>query len=233
MNDLQERLGYHFRDESHLLEALTHPSFCAEKKHVDRDYQRLEFLGDSVIHIAVTTRIFNEFRSLPEGKMTKIRAALSKASTLAEFARRLGVGDHLRIGRGERINKGDQRVSMLCDVFEALIGAMYIDSGYDLTHATTLINALVDDVYQDVELTSLIQSDNPKGKLQEFSQKTYNQTPTYDVLDTSGPDHAKTFTVAVSINDTRYGVGTAGKRQTAEQRAARTALRALEILDDQ
>ena len=224
LNELEEKIGYKFRDVINLIEALTHPSYSAENQKSKRDNQRLEFLGDSVIEIIVTKKLFFLFSDYPEGELTKIRAALSKESTLAQFARKICLGKYLRVGHGEQVSKGYNRNSVLCDAFEALVGAIFVDCDCQLLASSKFINGLVDDSYGKKDMQSLVRTENPKGLLQEWTQKTVNEAPEYKILEEVGPDHQKIFTVGVYINQECLGVGKAGKRQAAEEIAARLAL---------
>jgi ribonuclease III len=221
---LQEIIGYTFNQDEILVQALTHPSFSSENRSTVGDNQRLEFLGDAVIQIVITSKIYHLFPELPEGELTKIRSALTKEGTLATFARNIQLGNYLFLGHGEKLNKGNERDSILCDAFESLIGAIYIDDNNDLSPIHALINQMINLTFGSVDIKTLIQKENPKGLLQEWSQKHANEIPVYELVEASGPDHEKIFTVAVSINHQRCGIGKAGKRQTAEEIAARSAL---------
>ena len=221
---LQDRINYQFRDINNLIEALTHPSYSAESQQVKSDNQRLEFLGDAVLEIIVTTKIFFLFSDYPEGELTKIRATLAKESTLAQFAREISLGSCLRMGHGEHINKGYDRDSILSDAFEALIGAIFIDSGNQLNAADDFVNSLIDHFYKKPDMMHIVKTENPKGLLQEWAQKNLKVAPEYKTHDEVGPDHQKIFTVGVYIKQECLGVGSAKKRQSAEEMAARTAL---------
>ena len=145
-----------------------------------------------------------------------------KEGALAQLARLIDLGEFLRLGRGEKISKGHERDSTLCDAFEALIGAIYLDSNNDLTACEILVNSLTDKEFP--EIRNLPDNENPKGALQEWSQERFSEIPEYKLLETSGPDHNKVFTVCVNMKQRQYGIGKAGKRQTAEEVAARAAL---------
>ena len=222
--ELQDKINYHFLDINNLTEALTHPSYPAENHIAKRDNQRLEFLGDAVIQIIITEKLYFLFRDWPEGELTKVRAALSKESTLAQFAREIELGKYLRVGHGERLSKGYERDSVLCDAFEALIGAIFVDCGNKLDVADRFINRLIDGIHSEATMKNLVKTENPKGLLQEWSQKNMNEAPEYKTLEELGPDHQKIFTVGVYIKQECLGVGRAGRRQTAETIAARQAL---------
>lgn len=220
--ELMDAVQYTFRQPALMLEALTHPSYTAENADCVVDYQRLEFLGDAVIQIAITQMIYAQFPTLPEGRLTKIRAALTRAHSLAAFARELGLGRHLRLGRGERQNRGSERVSTLCDTFEAMMGAIYIDNAQDLEPVSLLLKRMIENMYVDLE--AVADADNPKGALQEWTQQHLQTNPEYQLAETSGPDHERSYTVRVLVDEECYGTGTARRRQSAETEAARVAL---------
>ncbi len=221
---LEEKIEYGFQCKDLLIEALNHPSYAVEKKTEIRDNQRLEFLGDAVVQIIVTKKIFHLFPDLPEGKLTKIRSSLTKKSALALLAKTIGLGDHLRLGHGEKINEGYKRDSMLCDAFEALIGAVYVDCNNQVSVCEILVNRLLDQFFSKNQLQDLLRYENPKGKLQEWSQKEHSLIPEYSLIETIGPDHDKLFKVNVLIKNECLGTGEGGKRQIAEEQAAQNAL---------
>ncbi len=225
LSQLQEKLGYSFSDSRLLLEALTHPSFAAENDGVESDNQRLEFYGDAIIQLIMTRRIFGRCPDWGEGRMTKLRAIFTRQSTLATMARHLDLGSHLRIGRGERLTEGANRPSNLCDAFEALCAAIYMDAGQHLEPVADLVNRLIDEIYPDAE--GLLDEDNPKGALQEYAQQHFGSKPIYETREIVGPDHLREFTVAVYLDNREFATGTGGKRQKAEQEAARAALERL------
>lgn len=219
---LQETLGYRFRQEELLLEALSHSSFIAEYESSVPDNQRLEFLGDAVIQIVITERLYLHFPDKDEGALTQLRAVLTRQETLVELARRLDLGEYLRLGRGEESTAGAERPSNLCDAFEALIGAVYLDSPNSLAEVRRLVNRLVDQACPDFH--AQLEEHNPKGSLQEYAQREVQLRPVYKVVTTTGPDHQREFTVEVRIGDKVYGTGTGAKRQAAEAAAASAAL---------
>lgn len=229
VKQLEERINYRFVNEALLYESLTHPSFSAENRTNVADNQRLEFLGDAVLQIVVTNKIFHLFPDLPEGELTKIRSALTKEGTLAQFSKALNLGRCLRLGHGERINKGHERDSILSDAFEALIGAIYIDHNHCLKPVEKLVHHLIDETFGDIDIRTLISTENPKGLLQEWSQKHVHEVPVYELLESSGPDHEKVFTIGVKIKEEIYGIGKAKKRQSAEEVAARGALKKIQL----
>jgi ribonuclease-3 len=221
---LQQRLHYQFCSQDLLLEALTHPSYTAENPDSVHN-QRLEFLGDAVIQIIITETIFARYTDAPEGPMTKMRATVTRASSLAQFATQLGLGTCLRLGRGEAANGGAMRESNLCDAFEAVIGAIYVDCGNHLRAVRPLIDELFRDEFG--ELRQIARRSNPKGDLQEWTQKHLQLTPNYEITDIAGPDHDRTYSVRVTLAGESYGNGSAAKRRTAEEAAAREALERL------
>lgn len=217
MNELdaiRKKLCFDPKKEDRLLEAMTHRSFAVEK-NIHFDNQRLEFLGDAVLEIILTDYLFSLYPDADEGIMTKMRSALARESTLAELAKKLSLGDALRVGHGEAESGGGNRVSTLADLFEAVIGALYLNAGFET--AKKVITELFAADYPDPkELLDLI---NPKGALQEYTQRHWGQTPVYHVLQVSGPDHHPDFRVEASLkNYTAIGVG--NSRKAAESEAA-------------
>ncbi len=225
MHELQSKLeatlSYTFKNPDLLKEALTHKSFVVEWDSSVRDNQRLEFLGDAVVQIVTSTHLFETFPDFEEGALTKTRVTLTREETLVEFARTINLGKYLRLGKGEEMADGRNRNSALCDVFEAVIGAIYLDSGRDLTVVHRLLLELIGDVDGDPQR---IVEDNPKGALQEWTQKNMRCMPTYELVEASGPDHEKEFNVNVFVNEECLGTGLAKSLKNAEQQAAMTAL---------
>jgi ribonuclease-3 len=225
MTELERTIGYTFTRPELLREALTHRSYAAEQTVSSPDNQRLEFLGDAVIQIVITERIYSQHPEVQEGHMTKMRAVLTRQPALARLARHIQLGNHLLLGNGERRSDGARRPSNLCDVFEALIGAVFIDCGHRFPPPARIVNRLVAEVFPNPFAELMLE--NPKGTLQEWSQKTLGQKPTYETVEITGPDHEREFTIDVVIAGENLGRGVAGKRQAAEQEAARTAVVAL------
>ncbi|MFQ3670588.1 MAG: ribonuclease III [Verrucomicrobiia bacterium] len=220
---LQRQLGHTFADPSLLALALTHPSHAHESGQTRLDNQRLEFLGDAVLQLVLTELLYRHDQKLTEGQMTKLRAALVNRAALATQARRFNLGDFLRIGRGEDRNGGRQRESNLADAFEAIVGAVYLDAGYAATQAwllPLLTDACTAEIAKGYEA-------NPKGLLQELLQSRQLGSPTYDVLDASGPDHLRHYTVAVRSAGEILAQGTGPNKKAAETAAALEALRKL------
>ena len=218
-------LGLSFDSPALLLEALTHPSFLNENPDVSRtSYQRLEFLGDAVLGYVTASELFRRFPTLPEGELTKLRAHLVQERTLATVGESLGLGAQLSMGRGEESIGGRLRSSNLAAAVEALIGAAYLDKGPD--SARSLILKLLATEFKQVEQRGHAPLD-PKSHLQEVIQARHEQLPRYRVVDERGPDHQRTFTVEVLLEDRVAGVGVAGRKVDAERKAAEEALLSL------
>jgi len=224
--DLAGRLGLHF-DNLHLLaRALTHRSYVNENPNALEDNERLEFLGDAVLDFVVGAWVYNHFPEMPEGDLTRMRSALVRTDTLAKFARHMDLGPALRLGRGELSSGGRERDNLLCATFEAVIGAIYLDSGIPAVQEfiesllSTFSNKVIgnDEVY------------DPKSTLQEWAQSNKLGTPRYVTLKATGPDHAKLFTVEVQVNGKAFGQGQGSSKQAAAQSAAQTALETLDII---
>jgi len=223
LSELMAAIGYEFRDEGLLLEAVTHSSYANEhQKSGAVCNERLEFLGDSVLSIVVSDKIFSELRELPEGELTRTRANLVCEGSLAGFAGEIELGSYMRFGKGEKSSGGAARPSILADCFEALIAAIYLDGGY--AEAKRFIRSFVD----RVELTAEPAEDS-KTLLQEIIQKNPGEKLRYVVVKEEGPDHRKTFTVEVHLNSNVIGTGTGSSKKNAEQSAAKEALRLMGI----
>lgn len=225
MKALQDTLGYTFKDATLLEVALTHPSFIAEKSCAVSvsDNQRLEFLGDAVLQLAVSAWLFMRYTEEQEGELTKMRSALINAQTLAILARRLDLGAFLRLGKGEKGTGGHERESNLADAFESLIGAMYLDGGMHVVEP--FIARFFSEAIPDPH--ALLDVENPKGKLQEFVQARYERPPAYRTITVSGPEHQPEFEVCVSVGGRPIAQARASNRKLAEKEAARLALAVL------
>ena len=230
MHPLEEQIGYKFRNSLLLAEALTHPSLGHETQQVHFDNQRLEYLGDAVLQLLFSEHLYRRFTDAPEGQLTKLRARLVSGETLAVYARRIQLGEHLMMGRGDESNGGRQRTSTLADAFEALVGAMYLDGGLGASRSFVLSQAR--EQLAAVHHQPPIEV-NPKGRLQEILQALPPRTPdlaaprnpTYSILSQNGPDHARVFTACVLWNGQTLGQGDGGSKQQAESAAAIDALR--------
>ena len=220
---LEARIGYAFRDPSLLQTALTHTSYASENKQSRAaSNERLEFLGDSVLSIIVTRYLYSAYPDLPEGKLTPMRQNLINCGALAAFARRVGLGEALLLGRGEE-KDGRDKPKLLEDAFEALVGALYLDSGNDLERVAAFLLPFVRE-----HLQTLTEKHAPlqdyKTRLQQYVQLTPGEELRYEVVREEGPDNGKTFTVRVLINSNEFGTGTGSSKKEAEQKAAAEAL---------
>lgn len=220
---IAEHLPHSFQRPSLLVEALTHPSYTNENPHVKDSNQRLEFLGDAVLGVAVSHHLFQEFPDWPEGELTKLRAAVVCEPTLAKRARALNLGNMLRLGKGELNTGGRERDSILADAFEALVGALYLDAG--LQEASNFVlRELAPEIH--VARAGRHRLDY-KTRLQEHLQRNSPEYPTYKLLEEEGPDHQKRFLVAVVHRGEILGRGWGRSKKEAEQEAAREALGAV------
>jgi ribonuclease-3 len=225
INELEEKLGIKFRDKSLLQRALTHRSYLNEHPHFPfEDNERLEFLGDAVLDFITGEWLYHRFPELREGPLTSLRSALVRRETLARFASQLDLGSYLLMGHGEAESGGRQRSGTLCAAFEALVGALYLDQG--LESLDELLEPLI-----TPEVTRTIKEQShkdAKSSLQELAQAHMHRTPRYNTVGESGPDHAKEFTVQVTIGGQAYGEGYGPSKQIAAQAAAQAALDRLE-----
>ena len=217
---IEKTIGYKFSNAALLETAFRHSSVAKESGQ--QDNEKLEFLGDAVLEIILTEYLFHLYPDAAEGEMTKIRSALVREPALARLARRFELGEYLLTGRGEHDSGGADRDSTLADLFEAVLGAFYLDAGFDATRQ--FVTGLIRDEYPDPR--SLLTSINPKGQLQEYSQRRWGLTPKYAILHTSGPEHLPVYEVEVRLS--RYNaVGRAANRKAAEGDAARQLYRYL------
>ncbi len=221
MHPLEERIQHQFRDPQLLTEALTHPSVRHEQKRAHFDNQRLEFLGDAVLQLVITEHLFRVFADAGEGRLTTRRARLVSRGSLAAHALRLDLGRYLLLGRGEEASGGRARASTLADAFEALLGAIFLDS--DLETARRFILAEMQAELGRLEEEPL--EVNPKGQLQELLQAISPHSPVYELLSQVGREHEKTFSVQVVWEGKVLGEGEGRSKKVAESAAALTALR--------
>jgi len=223
MRRLEEKIGYRFKDRNLLRTALTHSSY-ANERHGDKcsSYERLEFLGDSVLGNVTAEFLYYHESCLPEGKMTKLRAELVCEASLCKVAQSLELGNFMRLGKGEELTGGRERPSILADMVEAIIAALYLDGGIEKARA--FIN---DHILNDVDIGKTHRSADYKTELQELVQKKSDQRISYEMIAQSGPDHNKLFTFQVSINGIPAGEGSGRTKKEAEQMAACKALEAM------
>jgi len=223
MQKLEERIGYRFKDKNLLLTALTHSSYANEHAaHGCESYERLEFLGDSILGAVTANFLYRHEPRLPEGRMTRLRAELVCEAALHKVALSLELGSYMRLGKGEENTGGRARTSILADMVEAIIAALYLDSGIDEARRFVMERVLADAV-----ITEDHRSADYKTELQELVQQKPNRHISYELVGESGPDHNKRFVFSVSINGTVAGEGEGRTKKEAEQMAARMALEAL------
>lgn len=219
----ETKIGYNFKDQRLLEQAFTHRSYLNENRVAGREHnERLEFLGDAVLELVVTEFLFAKYPEKPEGELTAYRAALVNTQSIGDAAQRLGMNDFLLLSRGEARDTGRARQIILANAFEALIGALYLDSGY--VSAKDFIAEQLFHKTEDVVAKRLWQ--DAKSRLQEISQEMNGATPTYQVMRQSGPDHDKRFVVGAYIGQERIASGEGRSKQEAEQDAAQKALAA-------
>ncbi|MFO7172922.1 MAG: ribonuclease III [Bacillota bacterium] len=214
----EQALGHRFRDPGLLTLALTHPTYAYE--HGGESNQRLEFLGDAVVELAVSDYLYRHLAGAPEGELTRVRAAVVAAPTLARRARALGVGPMLRLGRGEELIGGRDRDSNLADAFEALVAAIYLDAGLEAARAFVL-RELAPEV--EAAVAGHL-NPNYKARLLEWAQREHREPPRYEVVAEEGPDHARRYRVRVLVAGRALGTGEGSSKREAEQEAARQAL---------
>jgi ribonuclease III len=215
LDDFQRRLGHRFQRSGLLVQALTHRSFSADHN------ERLEFLGDSVLNLAVSALLFERLPDMPEGDLSRVRANLVKQDALAALAAEVLLAPGLRLGEGERRSGGQQRPSILADALEALIGAVYLDAGFDAAQA--LVRRLYANVPLNAQMTQ--RAKDPKTELQEWLQGRKMQLPVYQVVATSGEAHQQTFDVACVVEERGWTErGRGASRRAAEQAAAAAML---------
>ncbi|MFW6345529.1 MAG: ribonuclease III [Halomonas sp.] len=219
LNAFSRRLGHDFGDDSLLELAMTHRSYGGQNN------ERLEFLGDSIVNFVIAEALFRRFPEAREGQLSRLRARLVKGPTLAELAREMGFGEHLRLGSGEMKSGGHRREPILADAVEAVIGAIYLDAGMEAVRARVLS-------WYAARLEGISLQDtqkDPKTRLQEFLQSRQAPLPCYEVVSVEGEAHAQTFTVECHVEVLAgHTVGVGASRRHAEQQAAELALRQLE-----
>lgn len=219
--NLEKTIGYHFKSEELLRLALTHPSSTNAPNSIENN-QRLEFLGDAVIGLIITSELYNTFPDKDEGFLSSTRAKFINGRILACCARKINLGEHLIISASEDQSGLRERESSLADAFEALIGAIYLDGGYKPARKV-LLNCL-SKMESEIKEHSI---NNPKGHLQEILQADSQEAPKYKLIKTSGPDHARVFECAVVHKGKTLGIGTGGSKKAAETNAAIAALELL------
>ncbi|MEO1857170.1 MAG: ribonuclease III [Rubritalea sp.] len=222
MDSLEALLDYKFRNSLLLAEALTHPSLAYETQRPHFDNQRLEFLGDAVLQLALTSHLYHLFPGFTEGDLTKMRARLVSKEALCNFASGIDLGEYVLLGRGEEASGGRERASTLADAFEALVGAVYLDGGFEAARGVVL-KVAKEEVYK---ISEKPEEKNPKGQLQEVLQAILPESPIYKVVSADGPDHDKYFVVEVHWNNVVLARGKGKNKKQAEAAAATGAIEA-------
>ena len=220
---LQAAVHHRFSDPGLLARALVHSSFANENPGAGEDNERLEFLGDAVLELAVSEELYRRFPDADEGRLTAVRARMVRERTLAEVARGLDLHGFLQLGRGEEAQGGRERDSILADLVEAVIGAVFLDGGFPAARGCVL--KLLEGRWP--EAAQLPASKDHKSRLQELTQERYKARPTYHLVSSQGPEHTKVFTVRLELPGGRFTEGEGGSLKKAEQQAA---FKALELL---
>ena len=220
IRELTSKLGVEVNDVELYIQAVTHTSYAHEHKNSDIYHnERLEFLGDAVLELLISEILFFRYPKLPEGELTKLRAALVCEETLFQIACRLDLGSYLRLGKGEEASGGRERQSILSDAVEAVLGALYLDLGFKKTKEITF--DLMHDMFEKIDRDQY--TTDYKTTLQEITQRKYDTCPAYSIIEESGPDHDKEFLAEVVVDGKIVARGKGKSKKEAEQMAARTA----------
>ncbi|HJO94234.1 MAG TPA: ribonuclease III [Victivallales bacterium] len=222
LSKLESKINYSFKNKTYLKQALTHRSYAAEKK-IKNDNQRLEFLGDAVVEIIITEFLFILYPKKNEGELTALRSALVQKKSLSKLAKLIDLNNFIYLGKGEAGVNGGLRESTLCDTFEAVIGAVYMDS--NLESSRKILIKLINKAYSNID--TLLVEINPKGYLQELVQKDSGSKPIYQLKSTGGLQHAPLYTVDVLLNNEVISTGTGQNIKSAEIDAAGKAIKIL------
>lgn len=223
---LAARLGLEFNDPLLLHRSLTHRSYLNEHPEALEDNERLEFLGDAVLDFVVGAWLYHHYPEMPEGDLTRMRSALVHTEQLADFARQINLGNAMRLGRGESQAGGRERSALLCDTFEAFIGAIYLDGGIEKVEK--FLFPFLETAAEDILINR--KNEDPKSLLQEWAQSQGFYAPQYVTRSEQGPDHSKQFEVAVIIGGEVYAEGVGPSKQAAAKNAARKALEKLGLV---
>lgn len=218
-SDIESKIGYCFQNRSLLFLAFVHRSYVNEHKEITEHNERLEFLGDSVLGTLIADYLYTYLPHNPEGELSYLRSRLVEASSCVAYVQKLHVEEYLLLGKGEKMNDGRGRESILADLFEAIIGAIYLDGGMEAARAFLFKNF-------SFEIDTILKTplQNWKAQLQDYCQKKYHEPPVYKVLNESGPDHSKTFCVSVLICNVEMGSGEGSSKKEAQQAAAENAM---------
>lgn len=219
---LYERIGYSFNNEDLFIEAVTHSSFSNENR-LSLNYERLEFLGDAVIQLIVTEYLTLKYKDFDEGLLSKYRGFFVSEEFLSKIARVICLGKFIKLGKGEQQNGGSDKSSLLCDIFESLVAAIYLDGGYDNARKM-VVELMVSEIDKIIAENDFFDS---KTELQKFTQQKYDILPDYRIVEERGPEHEKTFFIEVYINGNLQAEGSGRSKKKAEQDAAKKALHVL------
>lgn len=221
---VKNNFGITFHDNELLIEAFTHSSYANDHRDLTlKNLERLEFLGDAVLELTVSEYLYKKFPELPEGQLTRMRAAIVRAESLAKLAKECELAQFLRLGKGEELMNGRKRPSLLCDVFEAFVGAIFLDQGME-----TVMDFLRRVLFPKIDSGAFSHGMDHKTALQELLQKNGVVTIAYQVIKEIGPDHDRQFVVEVFVEGDSLGTGKGRSKKGAEQEAARVALQTLE-----
>lgn len=221
LSKLEALLGVEFQNKELLLSAITHRSYLNEHREATQEHnERLEFLGDAILELAVTDYLFNKYPNKPEGELTAVRAALVNTNSLSESSDKLGLNEYLLMSKGEAKDTGRARQYILANAFEAVIGAIYMDKGYEAAESF-----IAGQLYQKTDrIVEKRLWQDPKSRFQELAQENVSVTPTYEMLSQVGPDHDRVFTVGVFLKSEKVSEGQGRSKQEAEQAAAEKAI---------
>ncbi|MCE5207649.1 MAG: ribonuclease III [Chloroflexi bacterium] len=226
-NEFAQRLKLPFQDNFLLSRALTHRSYLNEHPEALEDNERLEFLGDAVLDFLVASWVYHRFPEMPEGELTRMRSGLVHTERLASFARLIDLRRAMRLGRGESHSGGYDKSALLCDTFEAVVGALYLENGFQAVEKflEPFLEMAINDLLMNIELT------DPKSQLQEWAQAQGYAAPKYRTKEETGPEHRKHFVVGVYINGKVFGTGEGYSKQAAEKNAAADAIHKNNIIN--
>ncbi len=220
---VEKLLKIKFKNRMLLDKALTHTSYAHEVLHSEEHYEKLEFLGDSVLSLVINEYLYENLSDLPVGQLSRFKSLIVSDSSLYKISEGLGLGEFLNLGKGEQLSGGNHKSSLLADIMESIIGAYYLDSG--LKKVKRLILRLLNDTIE--HSMNIVEKKDYKSKLQEYSQKRFKISPEYYVINISGPEHSRIYKIGVKINGEELGEGTATNKKDAEKMAAKEALNKL------
>ncbi len=223
---IEKKIGYQFKERSYLVLAFVHRSFINENKTMTQHNERLEFLGDAVLGMLISDFLYQHLPNNPEGQLSYLRSRLVEATSCVNYLQQLDVASYILLGKGERMNDGRGRDSILADLFEAIIGAIYLDGGIEAVKHFLFKNFLPR--FEEILKTPLR---NWKALLQDYCQKKFQQTPIYQVLSETGPDHSKIFEIIVIVNKEEFGRGRGASKKEAQQAAAADSITRFNLIE--